>query len=73
MTIFSSGNLYKAGAQYLIDQSIKKETGNNTLMFIGDDIKSKKQESDFNKKLRQLVEKRILDTRAKLDLSKINQ
>jgi len=73
MTIFSSGNLYKAGAQYLIDQSIKKETGKNTLMFIGDEIKSKKQESDFNKKLRQLVEKRILDTRAKLDLSKINQ
>ena len=73
MTIFSSGNLYKAGAQYLIDQSVKKETGKNTLMFIGDEIKSKKQESDFNKKLRQLVEKRIVDTRAKLNLSTINQ
>ncbi len=42
MTIFSSGNFYKAGAQYLIDQSVKKETGKNTLIFIGDEIKPKK-------------------------------
>ena len=73
MTIFSSGNFYKAGAQYLIDQSVKKETGKNTLIFIGDEIKSKKQESDFNKKLRKLVEKRILNTRAKLNLNSFNQ
>ena len=73
MTILSSGNVYKAGMQYFIDQSVKKETGKNTLMFIGDEIKSKKKESDLNKKLRILVEKRILTTRAKLNLNKINQ
>ena len=73
MTVLSSGNIYKAGAQYLIDQPVKKETGKNTLMFIGDEIKNKKQETDFNKKLRELVEKRILDTRAKLNLNNINQ
>ena len=73
MTVLSSGNIYKAGAQYLIDQSVKKETGKNTLMYIGNEIKNKKQETDFNKKLRQLVEKRILDTRAKLNLNNINQ
>ena len=28
MTIITSGNLYKAGAQLLINQHIKKETGN---------------------------------------------
>ena len=39
VTAITSGNLYKAGAQYLIDQSVKKETGKNTLMFIGDEIK----------------------------------
>ena len=73
MTILSSGNVYKAGMQYFIDQSVKKETGKNTLMFIGDEIKSKKIESDLNKKLKLLVEKRILTTRAKLNLNKINQ
>ena len=73
MTIMSSGNIYKAGVQYFIDQSVKKETGKNTLTFIGDEIKSKKQETDLNKKLRLLVEKRILDTRAKLNFNNINQ
>ncbi len=72
-TAFSSGNLYKAATQFLIDQSIKKETGKNTLTYIGDEIKTKKKEADFNKELRKLVEKKILETRAKLDLSRINQ
>jgi len=72
-TIFSSGNVYKATAQFLIDQSVKKETGKNTLAYIGDEIKTKKKEADFDKQLRNLVEKRILETRAKLDLTKINQ
>jgi len=72
-TIFSSGNVYKATAQFLIDQSVKKETGKNTLAYIGDEIKTKKKEADFDKQFRNLVEKRILETRAKLDLSKINQ
>ena len=72
-TIFSSGNVYKATAQFLIDQSVKKETGKNTLAYIGDEIKTKKKAADFDKQLRNLVERRILETRAKLDLSKINQ
>tara|TARA_A100001388_G_scaffold219278_1_gene169918 strand:+ start:27 stop:401 length:375 start_codon:yes stop_codon:yes gene_type:complete len=72
-TAFSSGNIYKAATQFLIDQSVKKETGKNTLTYIGDEIKIKKKEADFNKELRKLVEKRFLETRAKLDLSKINQ
>ena len=72
-TMFSSGNVYKAATQFLIDQSVKKETGKNTLTYIGDEIKTKKKEADLDKQLRNLVEKQILETRAKLDLSKINQ
>ena len=72
-TAFSSGNIYKAATQFLIDQTVKKETGKNTLTYIGDEIKTKKEEADLNKELRKLVEKKILETRAKLDLSKINQ
>ena len=72
-TVLSSGNIYKAVAQIFIDQSIKKETGKNTLNYISDEIKIKKKEKDFNQELRELVERRILETRAKLDLSKFNQ
>ena len=72
-TAFSSGNIYKAATQFIIDQSVKKETGKNTLTYISDEIKMQKKEADLNKELRKLVEKRILETRAKLDLSKINQ
>jgi cytidylate kinase len=72
-TVLSSGNIYKAAAQIFIDQSIKKETGKSTLNYISDEIKIKKKEKDFNQELRELVERRILETRAKLDLSKFNQ
>jgi len=72
-TVLSSGNIYKAAAQIFIDQSVKKETGKNTLNYISDEIKIKKKEKDFNQELRELVERRILETRAKLDLTKFNQ
>ena len=72
-TVLSSGNIYKAAAQFFIDQSVKKETGKSTLNYITDEIKTKNIEKDFNQELRELVERRILETRAKLDLSKFNQ
>ena len=72
-TVLSSGNIYKAAAQLFIDQSVKKETGKSTLNYITDAINNKKIEKDFNQELRELVERRILETRAKLDLSKFNQ
>ena len=73
MTILSSGNLYKAGAQYIIDQSVKKKTGKNTLAYISEEIDIKKKEANYNQELKKLVERRILETRKKLDLNKINQ
>ena len=39
MTIITSGNLYKAGAQLIINQHIKKETGKDSLTFIKEEIK----------------------------------
>ena len=47
-TVLSSGNIYKAAAQIFIEQSIKKETGKNTLNYISDEIKIKKKEKDFS-------------------------
>ena len=72
-TIIASGNVYKASAQLIIDQSIKKKTGKNSLSLVKDEIEKKEIERNLNKELRLLVEKRIKITRKKLDLQKINQ
>tara|TARA_B100000242_G_C42824174_1_gene382968 strand:+ start:254 stop:628 length:375 start_codon:yes stop_codon:yes gene_type:complete len=66
-TVLTSGNIYKATAQFMIDQSIKKKTGKDTLTIVKEEIDKKNQKNKFNDELRQLVEKRILITRKKLD------
>ena len=71
VTAITSGNIFKASAQYIIDQRIQKETGKNSLTLIKEtlieekDIKIKK--NSFDEDLRQLVETRIKMTRQKLD------
>ena len=73
VTAITSGNLYKAGAQFIINQSIEKETGKNSLTFIKEEINKNliKEEitknNSLNEDLRQLVEKRIKITRQKLE------
>ena len=66
-TVLTSGNIYKATAQFMIDQSIKKKTGKDTLTIVKEEIDKKNQKNKFNNELRKLVEKRIKITRKKLD------
>ena len=72
-TIFTSGNVYKASAQFIIDQSIKKKTGKNSLTLVKEEIEKQENNRNLNKELRILVEKRIKIARQKLDFKKINQ
>ena len=76
VTALTSGNIYKAGAQFIINQRIEKETGKNSLTlikeelnktFIKEEISEKIQENSFNEEFRELVEKRISLTRKKLE------
>ena len=73
VTVITSGNLYKAGAQFIINQRIEKETGKNSLTLIKDEINKNlikeevKKNNSLNEDLRQLVEKRIKITRQKLE------
>ena len=67
VTVLTSGNIYKATAQFLIDQSIKKKTGKGSLTLVKEELDEKSQKNKFNDELRQLVEKRIKITRKKLD------
>ena len=71
VTAITSGNIYKAGAQFIINQKIEKETGKNSLALIKETLieetDKKIKKNSFDEDLRQLVETRIKMTRQKLD------
>ena len=67
----TSGNIYKASAQFIVNQYIEKETGKNSLTLIKETLveetDKKIKKNSFDEDLRQLVETRIKMTRQKLD------
>ena len=72
VTAITSGNIYKASAQFIINQRIEKETGKNSLMLIKDTLVKEEtdkiiQKNSIDEDLRQLVETRIKMTRKQLD------
>ena len=73
VTAITSGNLYKAGAQFIINQRIEKETGKSSLSLFKEEINKNvikeeiKKNNSINEDLRKLVEKRIKITRHKLE------
>ena len=71
VTALTSGNIYKAGAQFIVNQRIEKETGKNSLALIKETLveetDKKIKKNSFDEDLRQLVETRIKMTRQKLD------
>ena len=71
ITALTSGSIYKASAQFIINQHIEKETGKNSLTLIKETLLEEKDKkikiNSFDEDLRQLVETRIKMTRQKLD------
>ena len=71
VTVLTSGNIYKASAQFIVNQHIEKETGKNSLTLIKETLleetDNKVKINSFDEDLRQLVETRIKMTRKKLD------
>ena len=71
VTALTSGNVYKASAQFIINQRIEKETGKNSLTLIKETLVEKTDKkikiNSFDEDLRQLVETRIKMTRQKLN------
>ena len=66
LTIFSSGNVYKASAQFLIDNEIKRKTGKNSLAFVKEGMTKQNDKENFNEEFNQLIKKRIAITQKKL-------
>ena len=71
VTALTSGNIYKASAQFIINQRIEKETGKNSLTLIKETLVEETDKkikiNSFDEDLRQLVESRIKMTRQKMD------
>ena len=71
VTVLTSGNIYKASAQFIINQRIEKETGKNSLTLIKETLVKETeieiQNKSIDEDLRHLVETRIKMTRKKLD------
>ena len=72
VTVLTSGNVYKASAQFIINKKIEKETGKNSLTLIKEtlvkeEIENKIQKNSLDEDLRQLVETRIKLTKKKLN------
>jgi len=72
VTAITSGNIYKASAQFIVNQRIEKETGKNSLTLIKetlikDEIDTKIQKNSFDEDFKQLIETRIKMTKQKLD------
>jgi len=71
VTALTSGNIYKASAQFIVNQRIEKETGKNSLTLIKETIVEEKEKkikkNSFEDDLKILVETRIKITRQKLE------
>ncbi len=71
VTALTSGNVYKASAQFIVNQRIEKETGKNSLTLIKETLvertEKKIKKNSFDDDLRILVETRIKITRQKLE------
>ena len=66
ITVASTGNVYKASAQYLIDNHVKNKTGKNSLTYVKDGVTKYSKQENLNNDLKKLIETRVQETHKKL-------
>jgi len=71
-TVATTGSVYKAGFQFMVNKSIKDTTGKNSLDFVKEKLENKNN-TNLNEEIKKIVEKRIELVRKKLNLENINQ
>ena len=59
ITVATSGNIYKAGAQFLIDQQIKNKTGKNSFAYVKEEVVKQNKKENFDADLIELIETRV--------------
>ena len=74
ITVVTSGNLFKASAQLVIDNEIKKKTGKSSLGYITEEVSKNNQENRINEDLKDLIETRVKIVHQKLkDQNKLDR
>ena len=66
LTVVTSGNVYKAGAQFLIDQHIKKKTGKNSFAHVKEEVTKQNKKDELDAELIKLIETRVKIVHTKL-------
>ena len=66
ITVATSGNLFKATAQLVIDNEFKKKTGKSSLNYISEEVSKNNEENRINKDFKNLIEKRVKIVHQKL-------
>ena len=69
LTMATTGNVLQAGFQYGANSVIEKETGKNTFEHFQDAVDNQSKNKKFQKKFRNLVEKKLELSREKLNLN----
>ena len=66
ITVATSGNLYKAGAQFLVDQHLKNKTGKNSFTYMKEGVTRKNKKENLDADLIKLIETRVKIVHTKL-------
>ena len=66
LTVASSGNIAKAGAQFLIDRHVKNKTGKNSFAYVKEEVTKQNNKNNLDKQLKNLVKTRIEKAHNKL-------
>jgi len=59
VTIATSGSVYKATAQLVIDYHIKKKTGKNSFTYLKEEVIKKSEKEDLDAVFKKLIETRV--------------
>ena len=65
-TVASSGNVFKASAQIILDNEFKKKTGKSSLGYLKEEVSKNNYKNDFNKDLKTLIKHRVKITHQKI-------
>ena len=65
-TVASSGNVFKASAQIILDNEFKKKTGKSSIGYFKDEVSKNNYKNDINKELKSLIKHRVKKTHKRI-------
>jgi hypothetical protein len=66
LTVVSSGNIYKASAQLLVDLHVKNKTGKSSFAYVKEEVSKQNDKKNLNEDFKNLIEARVKITHEKI-------